>query len=249
MMATSYTPPAKNTKGDGTGIYSKQYVQYIYDWFVLWLSNSYAWRCPTTAILLPLFKSTMGARHLDIGVGSGNYPSKALAAGVDCKEITIVDLNTNSLAATEKRIIDSSNAVRITTVVADAAEHLPLPGSARFDSISMFYLLHCVPGPQERKVKAFDVVRDLLAPGGVLVGSTILGREQPMNWIAAKLMSIYNNSGTFDNWNDRRHVFEEALRKNFEEVSVRLVGRVMLFTARKPRSLESDAGTRVQPEI
>ncbi|KAM3453994.1 hypothetical protein MY3296_003262 [Beauveria thailandica] len=191
----------------------------------------------------------MGVRHLDIGVGSGYYPAKALAAGVDCKEITIVDLNLNSLAATENRIIKSSNAVRVTAVVADATEHLPLPESARFDSISMFHLLHCVPGPPERKAKAFNVVRDLLAPDGVLVGSTVLGREQPMNWIAAKLMSIYNNSGTFDNWNDSRYVFEEALRKNFEQVSIQLVGRVMLFTARKPRWLESDAGTRVQPEM
>ncbi len=45
----------------------------------------------------------------------------------------------------------------------------------KFGSISMFYLLHCLPGPPERKMAVFEHVREVLAPGGVVYGASILG--------------------------------------------------------------------------
>ncbi len=54
---------------------------------------------------------------------------------------------------------------------ANVLKPLPLPPSS-FDSIGMNYLLHCVPGSMVDKSRIFPGLAALLAPGGVLFGST-----------------------------------------------------------------------------
>ncbi|KAK5995357.1 O-methyltransferase [Cladobotryum mycophilum] len=56
-------------------------------------------------------------------------------------------------------------------------------------------LLHCIPVLPEEKTRVFDVVRSRLHRDGVLVGTTILGRESPMNRIARWRMTMYNEGG------------------------------------------------------
>lgn len=231
------------SQDDGSAVYTPFILHYLYDIWVLWLSNNYAWRCPTTTVQLPLFKSCMGARHLDIGVGTGYYPAQSLKAGVKCSDITLLDLNPNSLHASEKRILETmarreeeEEDVRVRSVVASALEPLPLDASEKFNSISVFYLLHCLAGSPEEKTRLFDVVRPHLAADGVFVGTTILGKSVSVNWLGRMLMDNYNNKKRcFHNVEDSKAVFEEGLHRNFEEVESWVVGQVMLFTARKPR--------------
>ncbi|OQD68753.1 hypothetical protein PENDEC_c031G06428 [Penicillium decumbens] len=235
MIASPESPSAQD---DGSAVYTPFLLRYLYDFWVLWLSNNYAWKCSTTNVQLPLFKSSMGARHLDIGVGTGYYPAKSLKAGAQCTEITLLDLNPNSLHAAKKRILETTGRedVRVSTVVASALEPLPLDASQKFDSISVFFLLHCLGGSPEEKTKLFDVVRPHLAGNGVLVGTTVLGKGVAMNWLGKKLMDNYNNkTKSFHNAEDNQAKFEEGLRRNFEEVESWVVGQVMLFQARKPR--------------
>ena len=61
----------------GAAVYSPL-VLGIYDLWVLGISNRYAWRCSTTAVLLPFFRQHIGQRHLDVGVGTGFYPAKTM---------------------------------------------------------------------------------------------------------------------------------------------------------------------------
>ncbi|CAM1501811.1 Fc.00g037950.m01.CDS01 [Cosmosporella sp. VM-42] len=218
----------------GSAMYTP-WALHLYDLWVLWFATLFAWKCSTSKVLLPLFQSTMGEKHLDIGVATGYYPATCIAKKSSCKEITLVDLNPASLEAAKRRIMAVSSSIRINTIIADATESLPLAPSEKFNSITMFYLLHCIPGPPERKTRAFDVARQQLATNGVLAGATVLGTSRPMNWLAGRIMSFYNKRGAFDNWDDTEHVFAEGLRRNFEEVEVWGVGRTMLFTARKPR--------------
>ena len=157
-------------------------------------------------------------------------------AGSACQEITLADLNPTTLERSKRRIeATHGDRFKVKTLIADASEPLPLPESHNFDSISLFFLLHCMAGPPERKNQVFSVMARQLAEDGVLVGSTILGREVEMNWFAEKLMKVYNRKGVFDNWDDGRDVFETGLQAVFAEVEVTVVGRVMLFTARKPK--------------
>ncbi|CAH0032954.1 unnamed protein product [Clonostachys rhizophaga] len=205
----------------------------FYDFWVLWISNTYVWKCPTDEVLVPLFRSALGETHLDIGVGTGYIPAKAIVRSA-CQEITLLDLNPNSLSFAKARIESSDKMVKVKTLLADALEPLPLPESEKFDSISLCHLLHCLPGSPESKTRVFDYVKPHLARDGTLVGWTILGKEAPMNWFASVLMRSYNKIRVFSNWDDNLAAFEQSLKRNFEEVEVWTVGRVCVFRARKP---------------
>ncbi|KAM0265392.1 hypothetical protein ACHAQJ_000234 [Trichoderma viride] len=224
-------PPEQNA---GSSAYTPFKLR-LYDWVVLGISNSYIWKCSTKKVQLPLFKATIGNRHLDVGVGTGYYPANAVKTETPCKEITLVDLNPNTLNRAAARIAAARKSIKVNSVVANVFEPLPLPPDEKFDSVSIFYLLHCLAGPPESKTKVFDVLKNYVADDGVLVGTTILGEERAMNWLAKRLMTLYNHKGIFDNWKDSRSVFEEGLRRNFDEVDVQIVGRSMVFTARKPK--------------
>lgn len=73
----------------------------IYDLWVLKISNNYAWCCHTDNILLRHFQRNMSAKHLEIGVGTG-YHIAHIKNGTN--NITLLDLNPNSLSVAAKRI-------------------------------------------------------------------------------------------------------------------------------------------------
>ncbi|KAL7951320.1 S-adenosyl-L-methionine-dependent methyltransferase [Trichoderma barbatum] len=223
--------PAQNA---GSSTYTP-FLLRLYDLVVLSISNSYAWKCSTERVQLPLFKSAIGTKHLDVGVGTGYFPSNAFRTQTPCKEITLVDLNPNTLNLAASRITAAQKHIKVHSVVADATEPLPLPLNEKFDSVSIFYLLHCLAGPPEKKNRVFDLLKDYVAEDGVLVGTTILGEEREMNWLARRLMTVYNDKGIFDNWKDSRSVFEDGLRRNFGQVDIQIIGRTMVFTARNPK--------------
>lgn len=58
----------KHTQQSGAKVYNP-FTLSLYDWWVLNISNKYAWKCPTDTRLLPFFLHHMGETHLDIGVG------------------------------------------------------------------------------------------------------------------------------------------------------------------------------------
>ncbi|KAH6876756.1 S-adenosyl-L-methionine-dependent methyltransferase [Thelonectria olida] len=226
------------TRNDSGAAAYTPWVLYIYDWLVLFVTNTFAWKCSTKNDMLPLFQSTLSEKHLEIGVGTGYFPARALGeAGSPCKHITLVDLNPSSLAAAKDRISAAvpSQSITIDTVVADAMKPLPFSASEKFGSITMFYLIHCIPAPPEDKNRVFDAARQHLAPDGTLAGATVLGRSRPMNWLARILMNTHNKSGIFNNWNDSEEIFKRGLQDSFEHVETWVVGRSMLFRARKPK--------------
>lgn len=133
------------------------------------------------------------------------------------------------------------------TFAADAFETLPLKssngsigdqgtGKEKFDSISLFYLLHCVPGPCSAKARIFENLKTYLAADGTLYGATILGQggDIDFNWFASALLNVYNKKGIFGNSEDTEKLFVEALGRNFETVESRVEGCVLLFKASKP---------------
>jgi ubiquinone/menaquinone biosynthesis C-methylase UbiE len=130
----------------GAAIYTPVFLQ-IYDWYILGLINSFIWHCSTTLILLPLFTSNLSKNHLDIGVGSGYYLSRCSLTPEH--QITLLDLNKNALETANRRI---GNVARVRMVQGDAlAASLPFNKNEKFETISLFYLLHCLPGPLGRE--------------------------------------------------------------------------------------------------
>src|SRR5687768_401444 len=73
-----------------------------YDLFVLGFSNRFVWGCRSTT-MLERYDSHVGARHLDVGVGTGWFLDRC-SWPVENPQITLLDLNANSLSAASDRI-------------------------------------------------------------------------------------------------------------------------------------------------
>jgi hypothetical protein len=106
-------------------------------------------------------------------------------------------------------------------------------GDARFDSIGANFLFHCLPG--EIGWKAARVASNLrphLASGGVVFGSTILGRGVTHNLLGRRLMRLYNRKGIFSNTEDDQEGLSQGLASELTEVEIEVVGAVALFAGR-----------------
>ncbi|OSC99542.1 S-adenosyl-L-methionine dependent methyltransferase [Trametes coccinea BRFM310] len=226
------------TLAPSASVYTQLALRF-YDFVVLTVSNYWAWRCPTGSVLLPFYQQHIGdSAHLEIGAGTGYYPAAScarLAKGV--KLVTLLDLNPNTLAYARARLANAGFRGDIEAVQHDVFDVLPETMRARYDSVALVYLFHCLPGTFPKK--ATDVFRNVvpaLAEGGIVYGATILGWSAQHNWLGTRLMNLYNGKGIFGNAQDTVEGLRAALDETFEECEVRVVGVVALFTARRPKA-------------
>ncbi|QUM77056.1 class I SAM-dependent methyltransferase [Moritella sp. 24] len=208
----------------GQAVYSKNILS-IYDIWVLGISNHLLWKCPTRRISQQFIDLTSD-NHLDVGVGTGYYLKKHLSPTT--RRIALVDLNENSLASTSKAIEHFNPEVYSRNVF----EPLDL-NCEKFDTVSINYLLHCLPGEMSEKGIAFSRVKDVMNDGGTVFGSTILGKGTPQSGLAKKLMAFYNEKGIFTNVNDDVNALSVALEASFTDVKIDIVGCVALFSGKK----------------
>ncbi|MEG0405448.1 MAG: class I SAM-dependent methyltransferase [Acinetobacter sp.] len=211
----------------GAAIYSPLTLK-LYDWWVLNVSNNFFWKCPTKDVLLPFFEKNLSKKHLDVGVGTGYYLLNTKLNST--YNITLMDLNENSLDATENRLYP----LKVNKIKFDIMENLSSNLHEVYSSISIFYLLHCLPGTMEDKEIVFINLKKMMKKDGVIYGATILGEEIDHNIGGKKLMKIYNKKGIFGNVNDSLDKLESILQKNFEKFDIKLCGKVALFEARQP---------------
>jgi SAM-dependent methyltransferase len=198
----------------------------IYDLQVLGVFAPFIWRCPAEAMAAG-YRRNMRGKHLDVGPGTGYFlePSRR----PDVTSLTIVDPNPNVLRHVARRLRDSS----LKAVEADVLK--PLPLDEKFDSVAMNGVIHCLPGPLERKERAIENVAAVLAPDGVFFGSTVLGRSGNHTWIARRVLGPFNRRGAFDNLEDSEDWLRSALERRFGSVEIEIVGSLALFAARNPR--------------
>jgi ubiquinone/menaquinone biosynthesis C-methylase UbiE len=210
----------------GARVYSRA-VLAIYDPLVIHFENTFVWKCPSQR-LLDFYNRHVSANHLDVGVGTGwfldrcQFPSHS-------PQIALLDLNPNSLRAASRRICRYRPAVYRADVL------MPLPSDLpRFDSIGMNFLLHCLPGPPAAKAQALTHLTPLLNPGGLLFGSTILGKNQKYNWLGRLFVGLYNSRllpgcRVLDNREDGLDELEAALKAHFSRYSIETIGHVAMF--------------------
>lgn len=197
----------------------------LYDLFVLGLSNRLLWRCPA-ARLRSLYDRHLSANHLDVGVATGYFLDRCRFPSATPR-LVLADLNETCLAHAARRVAR----YRPVTQRANVLAPLRLDGPP-FDSISMTYLLHCLPGDMTEKAAAFDHLKAWLAPGGVLFGASILGRGVPHNLGGRAMLKLYNAKGIFGNAEDSPDDLRRALEARFDKVELELVGCVGLFVVR-----------------
>ncbi|KAM5536902.1 hypothetical protein V8D89_009449 [Ganoderma adspersum] len=218
------------------------FTLHLYDFVVLTLSNSLAWRCPTRTTLLPFYQkhTKESFAHLEIGAGTGYYPASAASSGALSKArlVTLCDLNPNTLTFSKSRLASAGYKGSIETLEHNVFQPLAhdVRAKLKYDSVALYYLFHCLPGSFPKKgADVFAAVAPALAPDGVLFGATILGEGVAHNWFGARLMGLYNTKGFFGNTGDSDEGLGDALGEAFEEWEVTVVGAVALFEARKPR--------------
>lgn len=199
----------------------------IYDRFVIGFMAPRVLRTPV-APLLDQYRDNVGARHLDVGPGTGWFLDRAELPVTT--EVTLLDPNPNVLAHCAQVL----ERIQPTTVEADVLK--PLPVNGPFDSAALNMVLHCLPGPPDRKAQAIRNVAAVLSADGVLFGAAVLGRSAPHSTPAKAFLAVANRKGGFDNYEDSADTLREMLSESFEEVEVTEIGSAACFVARRPRS-------------
>lgn len=198
-----------------------------YDPLVLGPIARFVWRCPSSG-LLERYRRHVRDRHLDVGPGTGYFlEHSGLPAG---SRVTILDPNPTVLRHVSRRL----RAFDISAVEADVLKPLPVPRP--FDSAALHLVLHCLPGPLERKALAVTNVAAVLAPEGVLFGASVLGRGAHHTWVARRVLTAFNAEGGFDNLADTEDGLRAILDASFERVELEVIGSVALFAATRPRA-------------
>jgi SAM-dependent methyltransferase len=235
----NHEPNIYGTEGDarkGAAAYTPLALA-LYDLAVLRFSNSFVWKC-TSRMLLDFYNEHISDTHLDIGVGTGYFLDKCRFPSTAPK-IALFDLNPNSLAKSARRLCRYNPSC----YMGNALQRIDICMSG-FDSISLNYLLHCLPGNLASKSIVFEHVKPLLRDGGVIFGSTILGEGVGHNPLAKQLIKIYNARGIFSNLSDRQSDLEAGLKAHFDEHTIQIAGCVALFSARKRMARTVAAGQK-----
>lgn len=224
MPADDVTDIAADVEA-GQAVYTPRMLR-VYDLWVLGVSNRFIWRCPTPKLLAWYDRHVTG-HHLDIGVGTGYFLDRCRFP-TDSPKLALLDLNPNSLAATAERVARYAPE----TFRRNVFEPFDLAGRT-FDSIGMNYLLHCLPGDTRAKQVVMQHAADVLQPGGVLFGATLLSSGVRRSYVARRLMNFYNSKGFFGNAQDSLCDLQETLSQVFPRVQIEISGCAALFAAWK----------------
>ena len=208
----------------GQAIYSRRFLA-LYDALVYGFNSPVLWRC-SKARMVELYDEHVSARHLDVGVGSGGLLD-ACRFPAAAPEVTLMDMNPNSLAVTAARLARH----RPRTVTANALAPWPVE-AASFDSVALSHLVHCLPGAIPEKAAVFEHARTALAPGGTLFGATILGRGVDLSRPARLMTAVCNRRGVLSNRDDDPADLDAVLARVFDAHELRIRGAVGLFSAR-----------------
>jgi SAM-dependent methyltransferase len=208
----------------GQAVYTPRTLR-AYDTVVVRVSNSLVWRSPARLILRQYDRHVTG-EHLDVGPGSGFYLDRCRFPD-PAPRLTLLDPNPDVLRFAGHRL----RRYRPALLAADALKPIGL-APASFDSVALSYVLHCLPGDLDAKAVVFDHLIPLVRDGGVVFGTTILGRGVRHHRLARTLLRVYNRKGIFDNLRDDREGLERALAARFRRYEVEVVGSVAFFAAR-----------------
>jgi len=210
----------------GQSDYSRALLR-LYDPLVLGPIARFVWRFPIEEHV-KLYREHIRPNHLDVGPGTGYFLDHAgLPAG---SRVTILDPNDNVLRHVKGRLRD----LDVTAVQADVLKPLPVAGG--FESAALSLVLHCLPGPMERKALAIANIARVMAPNGVLFGASVLGPSASHTLLGRAFLWAFNKRGAFGNLGDTETGLRDILERSFEQVTLRTVSGTAVFVATDPRA-------------
>jgi SAM-dependent methyltransferase len=199
----------------------------LYDPLVLGPIARFVWRFPVNAHT-NYYPKHIRPNHLDIGPGTGFFlEHSGLPEG---SKVTIIDPNANVLRHVKRRL----RRLDVTAIQADVLKPLPVAGP--FDSVGLSMVLHCLPGPMERKAPAIENIARVMTAGGVLFGATVLGRSAPHTRLGRAFLWAFNKRGAFGNLDDTEAGLRDILLRSFRNVELELVRGIAVFVATDPAS-------------
>lgn len=199
----------------------------LYDPLVVGPIARFVWHTPADQ-LIERYRRHIRTNHLDIGPGTGYFlEHSGLPSG---SRVTIVDPNPNVLRHVSRRLRQFD----VTSVEADVLKPLAVGGP--FDSAALHLVIHCLPGPLERKATAVANVAAVLAPTGILFGASVLGSSGNHSFMARRFLDVFNRHRGFDNLADTEDGLRDILAASFEQVELETIGSAAVFAATRPRT-------------
>jgi len=208
----------------GQAVYTRAFLA-VYD-SVVGFNYRFLWRCPPGEVL-DLYNEQVSANHLDVGVATGTildyctFPTSS-------PRLALMDLNPSSLAVAAKRLARYHPETYIQNALDPVGIDIP-----PFDSVGIANLLHCLPGTIRTKKVVFENLRAVLNPGGKLFGCTLLYGGVKRSLPATLWINYMNVIRALTNRQDDLEGLKQNLAECFSESSVKVVGCVALFWARK----------------
>lgn len=217
----SAQPPTRDEVAAGHAFYTRRTLA-IYDLAILGYFSRLAWRCPSRRVEEHFDRHVTG-NHLDVGVGTGFFLDRCSYPTGEPR-IALLDASKACLEAAGRRIR------RYQPEIFEASILEPVEiGCAPFDSISMNYLLHCLPGDLESKQVVFEHLRPLASPHATVFGATLLAGGVQRNWFARQVMERNNRVGIFSNRGDDLAGLKRIVHAALDDGTVEVVGCVGLF--------------------
>lgn len=196
-----------------------------YEWMVR-IYCRFMWKC-SPGNMLALYDEHVSSNHLDVGPGTG-YFLKKCKFPVTGPRVALMDLNSKCLEFTAKRIKHYEPEIYQGNILEPME-----PEMKPFDSVAIMNILHCLPGNLNSKAAVFGYLKEVMNPGAILFGSTLLGKGVSYNFWARGLLRIANKKGIFTNYEDDYQSLKEGLEEHFQDTSIKLVGGMALFSAQK----------------
>lgn len=226
-MSTDQPIPSSVTEESierGQSVYSHSILN-MYDIMVLNLSNLLVWQSKRSRTQ-QFFQDNISNNHLDIGVGTGYFLAH-------CKwdksaRIGLMDMNQNCLDSAKSRI----QHLHPETYQHDVFK--PFHVENKFDSCSLNFLFHCLPGTVEEKVGIIRNIATGMNPGGTIFGTTVIHTGGYKSIAAEQLMKFYNKKGIFNNEGDSLAEYSRCLNAIGTLEVLEVIGTVCFFKITLP---------------
>jgi SAM-dependent methyltransferase len=223
MTTSELTAPAGEEVLAGAAPYTRRILS-TYDTWVLGFVCPVVWGCPRDE-MLRLYNRAAGARHLDLGPGTGWFLERATFPTLT-PELVLVDLNEGVLRKAGGRVAH----LRPRLLKRDVLAPLDLGEDTRFDSVALNMLIHCLPGDMAHKTTVFDHVLPYMVPGGRIFGCTVLAKGVQHGKLAPKaLENLNDDKGPMNNLDDSLEDLESQIADRFTDYRIAVRGSIALF--------------------
>lgn len=190
--------------------------------------NPLIWKC-NTEVLVDQYNSRVGARHIDLGPGTGWFLRRFADRNPHrLDSLLLVDENQASLNYACNVLSDLSPAqLKLDLSNTDSVNQLK---DKKANSVSASYLLHCLPRGLRDSDAMLEAISQVIGSDGVLFGSVILPDLARCRIRSRFLCWFLNALGIFGNRADSVEELKVRLAKHFSRCDVRTVQCVALFS-------------------